>query len=59
MSDPCDFDVHGWDISGFNLYQACKRAKVLEPHLIEQLKEDLEKIVPMPAPLTGEFIAAN
>ena len=59
MCDPCEFVVNGWDISGKNLYEACKRARVLEPHLIEQLKEDLEQIVPLPAALNGDYIAAN
>jgi myo-inositol-1-phosphate synthase len=59
MVDPCDFIVNGWDISGKNLYEACKRAHVLEPDLIEQLKDDLSSIVPLKAAFNGEFIAAN
>ncbi len=59
MVDPCDFEITGWDISGCNLYEACKRAKVLEPDLIKQLKEDLEKIKPLPAAFKGDFIASN
>jgi myo-inositol-1-phosphate synthase len=35
MVNPIDFVVGGWDISGFNMYEACNRAKVLEPDLIE------------------------
>ena len=34
MVNPCNFEVSGWDISGRNLYEACKRARVLEPDLI-------------------------
>ena len=41
MVNPVDFEITGWDISGHNLYEACKRAHVLEPTLIELLKEDL------------------
>jgi myo-inositol-1-phosphate synthase len=59
MVDPCDFEITGWDISGSNLYESCKRARVLEPDLIHQLKEDLEKIKPMPAAFSGDFIASN
>jgi myo-inositol-1-phosphate synthase len=44
MVNPIDFDVCGWDISDLNLYEAAKRAHVLEPSLIEQLKDDLQKI---------------
>jgi hypothetical protein len=41
MVDPCDFEISGWDIKGEDLYQSCKRSRVLEPMLIESLKEDL------------------
>lgn len=59
MVDPVDFEISGWDISGANLYEACKRSKVLEPDLIRQLKGQLETIVPLPAALNGDFIASN
>lgn len=59
MVDPCDIEVSGWDISKLNLYDACKRARVLEPTLLTELKEDLEQIVPLKAPLNPDFIAAN
>jgi len=59
MVNPIDFDVTGWDISNKNLYEAAKRAHVLEPTLIEQLKGDLENIVPMKAVLNPDFIASN
>ena len=39
MVDPIDFEISGWDISSANLYEACKRGHVLEPMLIEQLKD--------------------
>lgn len=59
MASPIDFEVSGWDISSANLYEAVKRAHVLEPTLIEQLKGDLENIKPMKAVLNPDFIAAN
>jgi len=59
MARPIDFDVTGWDISSANLYESVKRAHVLEPTLIEQLKSDLENIVPLKAVLNPDFIAAN
>lgn len=59
MVNPIDFEISGWDISNLNLYESCKRAKVLEPTLLEQLKADLEQIVPLPAVLNPDFIAAN
>jgi myo-inositol-1-phosphate synthase len=34
MVNPIDFEISGWDISKANMYESCKRAKVLEPDLI-------------------------
>lgn len=34
MVNPCEFVISGWDISRINLYDACKRSKVLEPDLV-------------------------
>jgi len=51
--------VTGWDISGMNLYDASYRAKVLEPMLIEQLKDELEAMVPMAAVFNPGYIASN
>lgn len=59
MVDPCEFVVSGWDISSLNMYEATKRARVLEPHLIEQLKPELEKMVPLPSALNQDYIASN
>lgn len=59
MVSPVDFEIGGWDISGKNLYESAKRARVLEPGLIEQLKDDLEQITPLPAALNPDYIAAN
>jgi len=59
MASPVDFEVGGWDISGLNLYEAAKRARVLEPTLVEQLRGDLERVTPLPAALNPDYIAAN
>lgn len=59
MVDPIEIVVSGWDISNANLYDACKRSKVLEPDLVRQLKSELQAIVPLPAALNGDFIASN
>jgi myo-inositol-1-phosphate synthase len=59
MVEPCYFEISGWDISNMNLYDACKRSKVLEPDLIKQLKPELQAIVPLPAALNPDFIASN
>lgn len=59
MVEPVDMEISGWDISSHSVYESCKRAHVLEPALIEQLKDDLEAIKPMSAALNPDFIAAN
>ena len=59
MVNPIDFEIGGWDISNVNLYEAAKRSKVLEPTLVEQLKDKLEAIKPLPAVLNPDYIAAN
>ena len=59
MVDPLDFEISGWDIKGEDLYQACKRSHVLEPMLIEALKEDLQAIKPLSAVVNQDYIAAN
>ena len=59
MANPIDFEVSGWDINSSNLYEAALRSRVLEPTLIEQLREDLEQITPLPAALNPDYIAAN
>lgn len=59
MANPVDFEVSGWDINGANLYEAAKRARVLEPTLLMKLKEDMEAINPLPAALNPDYIAAN
>jgi myo-inositol-1-phosphate synthase len=59
MVNPCDFEVSGWDINNMNMYEACKRSHVLEPMLVNSLKEDLEAIVPLQSVLNQDYIAAN
>lgn len=59
MVNPNDIIVNGWDISGKNLYESCKRAQVLEPALVEALKEELSAITPLPSAFNGEYIAKN
>jgi myo-inositol-1-phosphate synthase len=46
----------GWDIYEDNAYQAALKAKVLEKELVEQLREPLEKIKPMPAVFDSKYI---
>src|SRR3954451_19913982 len=46
----------GWDLFPENAYESAKHAKVLEKGLIEDLKEPLSKIKPMPAVFDREFV---
>ena len=59
MANPVDFEVSGWDINSANLYEAAQRSRVLEPTLLDQLREDMEAITPLPAALNPDYIAAN
>jgi myo-inositol-1-phosphate synthase len=59
LVDPNHLEITGWDISDLNLYESCYRAQVLEPTLIDQLKDDLEKLVPMKAVFNPNYIASN
>jgi myo-inositol-1-phosphate synthase len=34
LVNPNDIEITGWDISDMDLYDACKRAQVLEPSLL-------------------------
>ena len=59
MISPDDLVIGGWDICNDNLYIACKNNKVLEPTLLNKLKNDLEKIIPMKSIYYESFIASN
>lgn len=59
LNAPEDIVLGGWDISSKNMYQSVKRAQVLEPDLVGQLKPHLESIVPLPSIYYPEFIAKN
>lgn len=59
LVEPNDLVITGWDISGHNLFQACKRAKVLEPALLNQMKEQLEGMKPMAGVYTPRYVASN
>jgi myo-inositol-1-phosphate synthase len=59
MVEPNDIVIGGWDISKMNIYEATKRAKVLEPTMYMQLREELEKMVPLPGVFDLSFVAPN
>ena len=45
-----------WDIFEENAYEAAKLAGVLEPALLDQVREPLEKLRPMPAVFDHEYV---
>lgn len=59
LRKPEDIIISGWDICKDDLYTACKKNKVIEPALIDQLKDDLKKIIPMESIFYEGFIATN
>ncbi|MBI4403255.1 MAG: inositol-3-phosphate synthase [Deltaproteobacteria bacterium] len=46
----------GWDVFPDNAYEAAKHARVLDGQLVEQLKEPLSAIEPMPAVFDRNFV---
>ncbi|KAH8299754.1 hypothetical protein KR044_005475 [Drosophila immigrans] len=59
MVEPNDIAVDGWDISGYHLGDAMRRAEVLEVGLQEQLYDQLSALKPRPSIYDPDFIAAN
>ncbi len=51
-----DLVFGGWDIFEDSVYQSAANAKVLEPALLETLREPLEKIRPMKAVFDHDYI---
>lgn len=59
FADPKDLVVGGWDISGMNLADACDRAQVLEPTLLDALQSRMCALKPLPSIYNPSFIASN
>ncbi|KAM8712114.1 hypothetical protein ACLKA7_012610 [Drosophila subpalustris] len=59
MVEPDDIAVDGWDISGYHLGDAMRRAEVLDVGLQEQLYDHLSTLKPRPSIYDPDFIAAN
>jgi myo-inositol-1-phosphate synthase len=49
LADLNDIVFGGWDVYSDNVYEAAMKAKVLEPGLLNQVKSELEVVVPMKA----------
>ena len=51
-----DLEFGGWDIYEDNAYEAARNAAVLDPSLLERVREPLEKLVPMEAVFDNEYV---
>ena len=51
-----DLVFGGWDLYSDNVFEAAKKAKVLEPMLLHAVKEELERIQPMKAVFDRSFV---
>ncbi len=51
-----DIVFGGWDIFEDNVYESALNAKVLEPSLLLSIKDELEKIRPMPAVFDKSYV---
>ena len=51
-----DLEFGGWDIFEDNALQAARKAAVLDPALLERVREPLEKIQPMEAVFDNDYV---
>jgi myo-inositol-1-phosphate synthase len=51
-----DLVFGGWDIFDDNAYEAARNAEVLDPTLLEKVREPLEKVKPMAAVFEKEYV---
>ena len=49
LVQPNDLEIGGWDISGLNMGDSMRRAKVLDYDLQRQLYPIMKEMVPMPS----------
>lgn len=56
LADLKDIEFAAWDIFGDNAYEAAKKAGVLEANHLSDVKEELEKIKPMPSVFDKNFV---
>ncbi|UCD02613.1 MAG: inositol-3-phosphate synthase [Candidatus Aenigmatarchaeota archaeon] len=56
LADLLDIEFAAWDIFGDNAYEAARKAGVLDVRDLDDVREDLEKIKPMPAVFDQNFV---
>ncbi|HVY56193.1 MAG TPA: inositol-3-phosphate synthase, partial [Thermodesulfobacteriota bacterium] len=56
LADLGDLVFAGWDIFPDNCYEAALKAGVLEKNLVDELKDTLERLKPMPAVFSRKYV---
>ena len=59
MKSPDEIILSGWDICNDNIYEACKKNKVLDIDLLKKLENNLKNIKPLHSISYDSFIATN
>ena len=59
MKSPDEIILSGWDICNDNIYEACKKNKVLDIDLLKKLENKLKNIKPLHSISYDSFIAKN
>jgi myo-inositol-1-phosphate synthase len=56
LARPEDLEFGGWDLYEDNAYEAARKAAVLDPALLEKVREPLERLNPMEAVFEQDFV---
>ena len=56
LAELSDLVFGGWDVYEDNVFEAARKAKVLEPMLLHAVKDELEAIQPMPAVFDRRYV---
>src|SRR5512142_71546 len=56
LADLADVRFGGWDVFEDDAYESARHAAVIEPQLLEQLREPLSAIRPMPAVFSHDYV---
>ncbi|MBN1448565.1 MAG: inositol-3-phosphate synthase [Bacteroidetes bacterium] len=56
LADPQSMVFGGWDIYSDNVYDAAQKAGVLDGRLLDELRDELSSITPMPAVFDRQYV---
>jgi myo-inositol-1-phosphate synthase len=56
LANLSDLEFGGWDIYEDNAYEAARKAAVLDPSMLERVREPLEKLQPMEAVFDNDYV---